>query len=188
MEAMYIIGEPGVGKSTLTRHLTRGLPYEDTDSPFAMRRYDCGVLELGGHRKDYPGTDTLALDVQPKVVEFLEGYESKYLLAEGDRLANAKFFDSLLAMGYNLAVVAIIGPEVAAKQRKVRDSHQNATWLKGRQTKVERLIVEFNALVTIVDAGQRLQPTEDWISDLAVVAKLRAAREAFLADISPVRA
>jgi GTPase SAR1 family protein len=190
VEALYIIGEPGVGKSTLTKHLTRGLPYEDTDSPFAMRRYDCGVLELGAHRPGYPGTDTLAMNAQPKVATFIEGYRPEFLLAEGDRLANEKFFTSLAALGYNLSVVGLVGSDVAARQRAVRKSNQNATWLKGRQTKVNRLLDAKSTRwdVSNVAAGQRLDDLEVCLMDIPVVAYLREQRAAFYATASPLRA
>lgn len=177
MEALYIIGEPGVGKSTFVAHLTRGLPHEDGISPFAFRRYDNGVWELGSRvNRDYPGTDTLGMSVQPKVVEFLTGMRPEYLLAEGDRLANRKFFTALVDMGYNLTVVALYGPDVAKRQRALRGSSQDESWLKGRQTKVRRLMeVDPRWTLVVVHAGRSLAEMADLATP--IVARLNEARE-----------
>lgn len=173
MDALYVIGEPGVGKSTFVKRLTDGLPHEDGTSPFAFRRYDCGVWELGARRPDYPGTDALGMSVQPIVEQFLEGMKPAFLLAEGDRLANAKFFDFLLRIGYNLHVVILRGSEVAAVQRKLRGSNQDPVWLKGRQTKVARLAERFGG--DVVAAGRPLaQMVED--VDNPVTERLAEAR------------
>lgn len=140
MNMLYIIGEPGVGKSTLLAHLTRGLEVERTDSPIPFRRYDCGVVELGVRRPDFPGTDAYPMNAQPAVVQFLTDVQPKLVIAEGDRLGNHKFFDEARLIGYHVQVVAIVGPEVAEMQRRIRGSNQDRTWLKGRRTKVANLI------------------------------------------------
>lgn len=160
MDALYVIGEPGAGKSTLVEYLTAGLPYEETDSPFAMRRYDCGVLELGRRREAFSGTDALGMSVQPKVVQFLEGVQPKLVLAEGDRLGNGKFFASLYNLGYNLWLYELFGADTARRHREQRGSHQDPKWLKGRQTKVAALGERFDAI------GLRAGMPMDYYTDL----------------------
>lgn len=152
--ATYIIGEPGVGKSTLVGWLTEGLSYEETDSPFAFRRYDCGVTELGRRREAFSGTDALAMDVQPKVAAYIEAVQPRLLLAEGDRLANGKFFAFLKEQGYDLTIYALTGARAAERQRAQRGSHQDATWLAGRQTKVQNLVFgPHNDVTVVLEAG-----------------------------------
>lgn len=163
MDFLYIIGEPGVGKSTLVAAMTEGLPYDETDSPFPFRRYDCGVTELGKRREDFSGTDALALNVQPTVVAYLEAVQPKLVLAEGDRLANQKFFNALEKLGYTVHVTALVGPGVAAKRRLQRGSHQDNTWLRGRQTKVRRLIEEWGN--DLLDATQTVPELLEQLDD-----------------------
>lgn len=139
MKALYVIGEPGAGKSTLIQALTDGHPCETTDSPFPMRRYDCGPLELGKRRDDFSGTDALAMNIQPKVQQFIEGVRPALLLAEGDRLGNAAFFAFLRSVGYDLRIVYLDAEGVAVERRIARGSSQNEAWLRGRATKVKRL-------------------------------------------------
>lgn len=174
MDMLYIIGEPGSGKSTLIKYLTRGLSYEDGRSPFAFRRYDCGVWELGARRAEFSGTDALALNVQPAVERTLEAIRPEFVIAEGDRLANAKFFRFAIGMGYDVHLVHLEGMEVAAVQRRLRGSEQDETWVKGRRTKVYALAAQFNALV--LPAGSPPSALELAIVN-PVTEQLNAARE-----------
>lgn len=139
--ALAIIGEPGIGKSTVTAALTADLPYEEALQPFAHRVYSCGVWELGRRREDgFGGTDALSMSVLPTVEQFIEGIRPKLLLFEGDRLANPRFFDCLRKLGYDLDVAVLYaGNGLAASRRKERGSSQNAAWVAGRATKVKRL-------------------------------------------------
>lgn len=152
--ALYIIGEPGVGKSYLVAALTD--PYavlRDCAQPFRHRHYHNGVTELGGRRERFPGTDALSMAVQPEAVAFLADPTcSDLLLAEGDRLANDSFFEALGRNGFQLHLFALIGPRVAARRRLLRGSKQSAAFIKGRQTKVNQLVDRWGKYVTVADA------------------------------------
>lgn len=178
MDLMYVIGEPGVGKSTFVNYLTDGLPHESTDRPFGYRVLDCGqgryVYELGVRRPDFPGTDALGMAVQPDVVAWLDMMRPGRVLAEGDRLGNAKFLHAARAMGYTLHVVALAGADVAERQRRLRGSDQSPAWLKGRQTKILRLVETFD--VQTIRAGGRLSDMAAELSN-PVIDALRAGRK-----------
>lgn len=135
----YVFGEPGIGKSTLVDALTRGMKYEDMDKPFAHRLYDNGVHALGRIREHFPGTDTLPMNAQPMVLTWLQYSHPEYVLGEGDRLTNQSFFAETERLGYELHLYYLQGPALAATRRDARESHQNPVWLKGRQTKVQRI-------------------------------------------------
>lgn len=141
MNALYIIGEPGAGKSTLVAAMTRGLAAAAVDQPFAHRLYaGLDLIELGKRREDFSGTDALPMNVQPAVEEFLSsGKPPRYLLAEGDRLGNGKFFAFLRKIGYSLRIVYLDAAGAALERRIQRGSSQNDAWLRGRATKVKRL-------------------------------------------------
>lgn len=140
---LYVIGEPGSGKSTLVQAMigrTEAVPNDD--GPFAFTMYGSRppVIELGRRRKEFPGTDALAMNVQPKVQEWLGSMKASAVLAEGDRLANPKFFDYLIAEGWQLVIARIrIRHETAAARREARGSAQDETWLRSRRTKVDKL-------------------------------------------------
>jgi ribose 1,5-bisphosphokinase PhnN len=135
---VYIIGVPGSGKSTLMAELTKGHTVMEFSKPIAHRWIGDGLaMELGRKRDSFSGTDALALNVQPEAMRFVEQHPARLILAEGDRLANDKFFQKIVDSGYDFQLVWVnVRPEVAEERRALRGSNQNATWLKGRQSKV----------------------------------------------------
>jgi hypothetical protein len=173
-DLMYVLGEPGVGKSTFVEYITRGIGWESAELPVPFRRYDCGVWELGKRRREYSGTDALAMNAQPAVEQLLEGVSPALILAEGDRLANAKFFHRAEELGYTLHTVTLLGSEIAAAQRTLRGSKQDESWLRGRQTKVRRLSDAFPG--RLLQAGMALHILEDAVHN-PVMDALRNARE-----------
>lgn len=173
--ALYLIGEPGSGKSTLMEYLTADLPYEEYDQPFAFRRYDCGPLELGKRRDKFSGTDALALNVQPAVERWVEGILPALLLAEGDRLANDKFWAHLIELGYTLHIYQLWGPQAAARQRLDRGTQQDERWIAGRVTKVTGLRKRWGGIVLPV--GAPLAELAERMTD-PVAAALKEAKEA----------
>jgi energy-coupling factor transporter ATP-binding protein EcfA2 len=141
-EMLYLIGQPGSGKTTLIESLTEGELGAVVRKPFAHTVYDrIGVVQLGAQRDGgFGGTDALGMAVQPVVLNWLPTCGYDYVLAEGDRLANDKFFNAVTDMGWNLCVAWIDLPDsVAVQRRAARGSNQNETWLKGRVTKVDKL-------------------------------------------------
>ena len=66
-EMVYVIGAPGVGKSTSVK---RALPppMMEYGSPFAHAVMRGGTM-LGVLREPFGGTDALPLDVQPRVID-----------------------------------------------------------------------------------------------------------------------
>lgn len=149
MRLTYLIGVPGVGKSTLLNALTDGLPGLAATRPFARTIYDCGVVQLGAPRAAFGGTDTLSMSVQPKVLEWAEMPDYPDIVGEGDRLANGKFFSAMRDLGYELCVVHCHAPDDVVSGRRLSraEEHglppQDATWVQGRVTKYARLADEW---------------------------------------------
>lgn len=154
---LYIIGEPGAGKSTLMRTLTASLGRAQLQNPVPHAalvrlggdRYSAGdrphACEIGTRREAFSGTDALPMDVQGRVVQWLEQVPYPIVLAEGDRLGNGKFFAKVQELGYLLHVVHVATPpSVAAARRAVRGGKQDAKWVQGRQTKVANLVAAHN--------------------------------------------
>lgn len=147
LSLLYLIGEPGVGKSTTMQTLTAGLErvYAGTPLHHEILRQPGEVatiaMELGRTREGYPGTDTLALNANPKAINFVSWRPAPIMLAEGDRLANMAFLEAAQQAGYRVHVAHLTAadPAVPAARRAGRGSQQNESWLKGRQTKVTNL-------------------------------------------------
>lgn len=140
---VYIMGAPGSGKTTLMREVLAPYPAIQHARPFAHIEYEHPkerVVQVGKDRGTFSGTDALSLSVQPDVIKWLRYCDYDTIMAEGDRLANDKFFDACEATLDGLVLVLVdTDPEVAATRRKMRGSNQNPSWLKGRISKVEAL-------------------------------------------------
>jgi dephospho-CoA kinase len=160
-QMLYLIGVPGSGKSTVMRELLAGQRRRVSTVPFAHTVYENGVVQLGRERLEHPGTDCLAMNVQPRVLAMLEtGYWPR-IVGEGDRLANVRFFEQTRARGYLLEVVLLDCPEeVAAERRGDRGSEQDEKWLRSRVTKVENLrkwaTHELDATLPVAELAQAL--------------------------------
>lgn len=184
---LYVVGVPGAGKSTLIAALTEGLAAHEVKAPFAHRVYPGPppVAELGARRDAFSGTDALSMSVQPKAEEWLHGTNVSHVLAEGDRLANGKFFTAAIAAGWELRIAYLaVSRELAAYRRQARAAElgvqlQSDAWLKGRLSKVERLCMEW---------GSRMYRIEADGSPARVLDALRATGDTVVAALDSHRA
>lgn len=154
MQLTYLIGEPGVGKTTLMNEFTKHLNGLIVDRPFGHVIYNqAGVVELGKPRAGgFGGTDSLSMSVQPKVLDWAQLPDHPFIIGEGDRLANNKFFMGMTALGYELTIVHLWSNGIAEERRAARAAQvgksQDETWVKSRVTKVKKLAEEW-ATVTV---------------------------------------
>lgn len=156
MKIIYLIGAPGAGKTTLTEAFTRD--WQETarlDSPIKYRIHATPqgeAISLGWLRPNFGGTDTLGntaiIPIEgwlPKVAES----NLTYLYGEGDRLANARFFNFAKSLGEFYLFYLDTERHIAEVRRKVRaletGKQQNPSWVKGRETKHANLAKQFNA-------------------------------------------
>ncbi len=140
-QLLYIIGQPGVGKSALMAELVKGQRRRVITKPFAHTTYEDGLVQLGRERANgFSGTDALSLSVQPQVIKALKDHVWSRVVGEGDRLANGKFFTAAQEAGYSLEVILLEASQfVLNHRRKERGSNQDPVWLKGRASKVQNL-------------------------------------------------
>lgn len=158
MNGLYLIGEPGAGKSSVMRALTDVWSFRTRhDKPFAHVRYRdednrTVAAQLGAEDRKFPGTDRLSMSVQPRAIEWLQGAPAPVVLGEGDRLASQGFFEALEATTDAWALFAIEVPEdLAAERRGERGSEQSEAWLKGRRTKLANLRKQWAHRICYVD-------------------------------------
>ena len=171
MRAAYIIGEPGSGKSTLVRALTEGIDRERRSKPFAHTVYRRDgrtvAAQLGAEHPTFPGTDRLSMSVQPAAIEWLMSAPAPFVLGEGDRLATGGFFGALTEWTDGWTLIHLeTPPETAAARRAERGSEQSEAWLKGRQTKVAKLVSLHRGDLVVLDGSR---PVAELVAQVAVL-------------------
>lgn len=178
-DLLYIVGPPGVGKSTLARELRSGwdmevarhhaVPHTLLNDPRTGRT---AGLELGVPREDFPGTDALAMDIGPRALQFLSASCAPFALGEGARLATRPFLGGLAQQGVAVTVVELMAPQALLDERwRARGARQNPSWRKGAATRAQR-IAEWAAgapglRLRCIDVGEyRLAEMADEVRDV----------------------
>ena len=187
IETVYILGAPATGKTTLVKHITQSWVHMmDGKTPLAYRVFkDLRNKEkeynivLGKDAPVYGGTDTLnytAINSCDDLYKRFLKKSVKYVLAEGDRLATASFFELAKKYG-NLHVIYLdLDEEIRIKRNQNRASlnklsPQNITWQKGRLTKHKNLADKYNAQVIncgVIEYGLYIEKD---VEDLAIQLK-----------------
>lgn len=148
-------GAPASGKTRLMRALlerrglTRPRPFEfSLVKGQAYPEQKVLVWGLYPPGETFGGTDRLSMAVMPIAQMALAqlashpAWEGWRLLLEGDRLFSEKFLTSALNLLGKRAHFFILTASAGARSQRAgqRGSSQNAQWVRGRVTKVERLV------------------------------------------------
>lgn len=138
---VYVIGVPGAGKTTALRAALSDFTATPRQRPFAHVEYELGEIRMLGRWRDgASGTDALSMNVQPAVLEWLERVGPGIVVGEGDRLGNRSFLEAARELGVETTIVQVDCPlELAATRRRARGSGQDASWVKGRESKIAAL-------------------------------------------------
>lgn len=162
---IYLLGGPGSGKSTTLRWVRLHLEVMTLryTTPFEFLKWvkkdgELTAVELGGRHTYFPGTDRLSMSVIEKAIPFVEYLGMAVdapVIAEGDRLANTRFFRAIRAAGYDLRLFYLDCPEAVAEERRAERTRkagsdgelQNPAWVQSRNTKALELAREWRAQV-----------------------------------------
>lgn len=139
---IYLVGQPGSGKSTLMRRLTYGFNRLPCDIPVPHDQLIESITgavthaEIGRQRGDFSGTDALASSIITRAVPWILSRPYQVVLGEGARLGNHRFLTAATE-GYDV-VLAVLDHADAEGWREIRSKQlgkfQNAGWVKGRLT------------------------------------------------------
>lgn len=144
MKVVLVAGEPATGKSTLAtsviKSLGLGVPFKDglvvgTKHGFTY------VLGVYGAGEGFWGTDRLSMALMPQLKQWLgqrEPYEAVFM--EGDRVTSKDFIDHLRTLGDLTVIVLTASDFILEKRQKARGNKQSPTFLKGRRTKINKIV------------------------------------------------
>jgi hypothetical protein len=154
MDTIYLIGQPGSGKTTLTKEFQKDWAKVNMyDKPFKYQEYEAPKLgkiySLGWDREHFSGTDTLGNTVITLMPQFYASADAT-IYGEGDRLASRTYFNLAKTYGTLYLFYLNTDNETAAARREARSAEtgktQNLTWAKGRATKHRNLAEEYKAI------------------------------------------
>ena len=139
---IYLIGEPGSGKSTLIREFTKDWEAQPFKTPIPHIVYSFNgevmAVQLGADHPTFPGTDRLSYSVHAKATAFVSDSPFATIIGEGDRLTTTGFITGVT--GRNIVLVLLDAERATlAERRNTRGTEQNETWLRSRRTKVNNL-------------------------------------------------
>jgi ribose 1,5-bisphosphokinase PhnN len=177
---LYLVGSPGVGKSTLMAALTERCQRLARTQPFAhdhlLRHDPTGLLssdpvavELGKRRDAFSGTDSLGMSVQPKAVEWIATKPHSLILGEGARLGTVGFLMAARNSGYKVMLVHLTADQhTLAERRLARGSTQNEQWMRGAATRAVRLTerMQMDADVHVIRADRPPHRIADFLLGL----------------------
>lgn len=123
---IYLVGQPGSGKSQLMARLTAPFirrPFEPPEVPVAHDQLVDKITgelvgaEIGQRRELFAGTDTLPSSIIDKAVPWVESGPYPLLLAEGARLGHKRFILAASAT-YDVVLALLDHPDAEAWRRK----------------------------------------------------------------------
>lgn len=152
MKALFVVGPPGVGKTSMVRELFKMLDPFGAASMTMKPKWTVsqGIYAAAGHYTGgtFDGADTVPYTGAMQALDFLEEnlkkWKPKLVLFDGDRFSYSTALERVKGLIPDTRVAHLQAtPEMLAARRLERGSKQNPTWLAGRETKARRFVEGF---------------------------------------------
>lgn len=135
---LWIVGEPGIGKTTIARMLLESHWRRDLEiiSP-KWTGFGPDMCAAGWWRGEkFDGADTLPISQIKLALPYWRDHMShRVAVIDGDKLSNSGAVQVANEMGARMACVLLTGVSEAIDRRLVRGTAQNEKWIDGRRTK-----------------------------------------------------
>lgn len=150
MKLVYVIGPPGIGKTTAMRGATDhwlAVPSTKPSHPDVWIPHsiliDQGVpmaVEMGVRREPFGGTDGLSMAIGSMACDWIRTKPHDLVLGEGQRLATRNFLTCAGEAGYETRLLVLSAPDEVVRDRySIRGEHQSSPWRRGAATRVRNL-------------------------------------------------
>jgi hypothetical protein len=157
--ALFVIGAPGVGKTTAIRHLVPELrPFGPVRREVEKPKWTiCGTTVLAGHYRGqtFDGGDTVPYTGAREALEYWKAHllpVARLTIFDGDRFSTQPSLDFVRAAGVHVVGVRLFAsPETTKARCAARGSNQNETWIKGRVTKANNFAAKIGAYSVSTD-------------------------------------
>ena len=154
--AIFIVGAPATGKTTLVRGFLDPFNSYLVASP---KWTVCGDVCAAGHYggSTFDGADTIAFDGAMRTLDFWNAssfFGCRWTLLDGDRMSNAKCLAYVDGVSAALCILITAEEAILEGRMKKRGSNQNRSWVRGRKTKSERFYSSFEGPKISIDASK----------------------------------
>lgn len=189
--AVWVVGDPGAGKTTLVRAIIEGNELALIRSP---KWTVAGDYALAGHYTGaaFDGADTVNYNGVDEALTYWETslQEKRVVFFDGDRFSHEKAKVRVAEKADPLVIHLSISEQAASERRKERGSAQNEAWVRGRRTKSAKFASTFEENQRLVlDASRPVselaKDVRAWLAGEPVASFTpREGNEEALADLS----
>jgi len=157
---VYLVGAPGVGKTSLMRALTgrcdrltavgTTVPHDVLLRPREDDENADVAVEVGRRRELFSGTDALSMSINPLAVQWIAAQPHRLVIGEGARLGNPAFLLAARRAGYQVHLIHLTAPDtVLSYRRRARGTRQSEAWMRGAATRASNLADKMVLDVTV---------------------------------------
>lgn len=138
---LFLLGSPGVGKTSLARRLLWSGGREPTLLYRPKWSFTDTVCAAGHYKGElFDGADTIPYNGAKDVLEWWSVQFRMWPLTvfDGDRMSTKGTLEFLKRYGVQRTAVLLKADHLTLEARRLSRPGQNAAWIKGRETKSER--------------------------------------------------